>query len=78
MEIFLKRMCSHYSIQDSVVIIAHGGETWLEQGGRTGVGASITKPCKIYRVVSQWFLMEGNRIICGKGEGRGAWGALQW
>ena len=28
----------HFRIQDSGVIIAHGGETWLEQGGGTRGG----------------------------------------
>ena len=36
----------YYSIQESVVIIANGGETWIEQGGGTRGGASMTKTWK--------------------------------
>ena len=28
----------HYRIQDTVVIIAHDGETWIEQSGGKGMG----------------------------------------
>ena len=64
----------HYSIQDSGVIIAHGGETYLEQGGGTRGGDSTTKPWKRAWGVSQWLLMEGKSIICVEGGRRGAWG----
>ena len=42
----LSRDNFHYIIQDSVVIIAHGRDTWLEQGGGTRGGVSMKKTCK--------------------------------
>ena len=37
----------HYIIHYSSVIIARGGETWIEQGGGTRGGATMTKPWKM-------------------------------
>ena len=70
----LSRDNYHYSIQDSGVIIAHGVETWLEQGRGTRGGASMTIPFKISFGVSQWLSMAGKMISCGDGGGRGAGG----
>ena len=58
-------MWRSYSIWDSVVIIAHGGEPCIEQGGEAMGGGSIMKTYKRSWLVSQWFLMEEKRIICG-------------
>ena len=33
----------HYRIQYSGAIIAHGGDTWIEQGGGISGGDSMTK-----------------------------------
>ena len=36
---YLAQDICHYSIHDSVLIIAHGGESWIEQcGGKKGGG----------------------------------------
>ena len=69
----LSRENCHYSIQESVVIVAHGRETWVEQGGMERGGTSMTKPWKRAQEFSQWLSMEGKRISCGKGVGRGLW-----
>ena len=71
---YLSRDNFHCSIQNSVVSIPHGGETWLEQGGGKSGGASNMKPWKRSWGVSQWLSMEGKRISFGQGGGCGAWG----
>ena len=64
----------HYSIQDSGVIIDHGGETWIGQGGGTRGCASTKKSWKRAWGVSQWLLMERKSISHGEGRCRGACG----
>ena len=65
-----------FSLQNSgqCFIIAHGGETYIEQGRGTRGGASMVKPRNRSIGVSQWLPMEGKRVSCREGGGCGAWG----
>ena len=72
----ISRENSPCSIQDGVVIIYHGGEAWIEQGGGKRRGGSMKQYCKRDCRISQWLSMEGKMIRCGEGVGRGAFGGI--